>query len=147
MLPTRTTYHIATAGADYKRIHAFFRAESARGEAEGLPPYQPFSISFPSVYGLREGQIVGVMASQLHPEYGLVVSPLHVAYSIKNHVPTVIRLTDCYEAVLADGGIEDYLIVLPSWKPSKRIFSSVKEGKLIAQLPHRLELYLIQVGI
>ena len=149
MLPTRTTYHVATTGAEYKRLHAFFRTEAAHphAQADQLPEYTPFTLGFPSVYGLRDDQVIGIMGTQAHPKYGLIACPFHVVYDIKNHDPTAIRLSDCYEAILADGGIEDYLIILPSWKPSIRLFSDLKSGQLMASLPRRLELYRIPVGI
>jgi hypothetical protein len=148
MQPARTTYHVANSPTAYKKLHSFFREESGHplAKAEGLPPYESFTISFPSVYGLRDDKIIGVMASQYHPEYGLVASPLHVAYHLKNHVPTILRLVDCYEALLHEAGVSEYLVLLPSWKPSIRLFSNLKHGELLAELPHRLELYSIKVG-
>jgi len=148
MYAARTTYHVASSPTVYKKLHNFFRGESAHplAKAEGLPPYASFTISFPSVYGLRDGKVIGVMASQYHPEYGLVASPLHVAYDLKNHVPTFLRLIDCYEVLLHEAGVPEYLVLLPSWKPSIRFFTDLKHGEKLAVLPHRLELYSIKVG-
>jgi hypothetical protein len=151
MYAARTTYHLANTPADYKALHAFFKAEAAhpQAKAEGWPEYKPFTVSFPTVYARRDGQTVGVLASQFHPRYGLVASPFHVSYTIKNHVPTVIRLVDTYEAILREAGVPGYLILVPSFKPSgKRIFADLKQGDLVGSLPHlRMDLYHVKTGI
>jgi hypothetical protein len=150
MYPARTMYYVAQTPQEYKTLHAFFREEAEHPQAydDGFPAYEKFTVSWPTVYGVRDGHPIGVMGSQFHPQYGLVASPLHVAYDLKNHMPTVLRLVDCYEHILVTAGVWEYLILIPNWKPSgEHLFGDLKHGERLGTLASlRLDLYRIQIG-
>lgn len=151
MFPARTTYHVARKPAEYKKIYRFCRAESEheKAKADGFnQKATKIETVYPTVYGLRDGKVIGLLGSQLHQEYGLIAYPFHVKYDIPNHVPTVLRLLDCYEHVLIQAGISHYLILAPSWKPSsKRVLAGLRGGTHIYHFDHnRLDLYQITVG-
>ena len=149
MYPVRTEYRLAGVPGDYKALHQFAREQSAhpRAKEDGFEEAVKLTLSFPTIYGVRDKRVIGIMGSQFHPKFGLVASPLHVDYDIHNHVPTALRLIDCYERVLLDAGVWQYLVVVPSWKPSsRRVFEEIKHGERLARVGYRMDLYRITIG-
>ena len=132
MYPTRTTYRLAASPAAYRACHAFFRAESEHPTCiaeHGEVPYQQEAIQYPTVYAWRDDTVVGVIATKIIKDVGVVASPLHVSYNIKNHVPTLLRLIDCYEFFLRKAEIPYYIVAIPNYKPSGvRIFTELRQG-------------------
>ncbi len=150
MYPASTTYQLCQTPDDYAACHEFFRTEAihpiCRRENEGYPEYTYEPIEFPTVLATRNGKVVGVMATRRVPQ-GVMASPMHVAYDIKNHVPVGIRLIDHYEAALRALGVPEYFVVMPSFKASGcRIFTELRPGTLVRHiLKNRYNIYQIQV--
>jgi hypothetical protein len=149
MYAARTTYEICHKPADYERCHAFCKAEAdhPQRQAEGLPPYQYERLLTPTVMVIRDGQVIGVMGTKKLDNDAWLVNPFHIAYSLKNPIPTAIRLIDTYEALLRKKGITAYRIVMPTYKPSARkIFELYKGARTLQRTPdRRLVLYLVPV--
>ena len=144
-----TVYKLAKTPADYKLIHDFCKAESAHPlrEKEGLPDYVYQKIQRPSIYGLRDGKVVGIICTRESPKWGWAANPCHVAYDIPNHVPVLIRLIDAYEEELRKRQIPHYKILMPSYKPSARkIFELHKNAILFSRsADKRLNVYIVPV--
>jgi len=151
MYPARTTYHLAHTLADYKACHAFFRAEAqhptCKAENGEFPEYVTEKIQSPTVIARRNAQVIGVAASRMAPRWGLVGNPIHVAYDIKNHVPTLLRLLQRYLAALAKVGETHISFVVPNWKPSvPKIFEKLYGARLFRQaLNGRYNIYIIEL--
>ncbi len=151
MYSARTLYHVAASPAQYRACHEFFRHESKHPlclqENPGFPTYTHEAITFPTIQAIRDGKVVGVMASRMSPKLGLVASPLHVAYDIKNAIPTVFRLIDCYEYILRNAGLTHYVVISPNFKPAgRRIWEELKQAELCFQaLNDRYNVYRVKV--
>jgi hypothetical protein len=107
MHPTRTQYFLAQVGAETQHLRAFLKAQ-------GEPVAK---LAFPTVYALRDDQVVGVLGSHYH-QGCLAAGPLVVA--TKRPAIVGLRLLEAYEAVLKRGGVRSYLFTikktLPAWK-------------------------------
>jgi hypothetical protein len=139
MHPTSTQYRLCQTPADYKACHAFFRQESKHPrytfDNEGCPDYKQVQISYPTILAVRGNKVVGVMATRINPKWGVIGSPCHVAYDIKNHVPVLFRLIDCYEYFLRHAGIAHYTVIMPNFKPSgRRIWEELRQAELCRQI-------------
>ncbi len=144
MYPRDTTYLLCVSPKDYASCHRFFKQEAKDQRASG---YQPFRIQFPTIRALRDGEVVGVMASQMTPQ-GLVASPLHVAYWIYNHMPVVLRLIDAYETVLEQAGVTEYKALLPNRPSTTKVFCEIKGALPLQVLEARgATLYRVPVGV
>lgn len=149
MYPARTEYLLCKTPADYKLCHDFFKAESQHPlrEQEGLPDYKFQKVNAPTIRAMRDGKVVGVVATRLSKKWGWAANPCHVAYDIPNHVPVLIRLIDAYEDELRKRGTEFYKILMPAYKPSAvKIFGEMKQAILWNQShDKRLNVYLVSV--
>ncbi len=150
MYAARTTYRLATSPTDYKACHAFFRAEARhpKAEAEDLATdYKTEKIGSPTVYALRDENVIGVMATRIVPQFGIVACPYHISYDITNHMLVAMHLADCYEFFLRQAGIPSYTVVLPNYKRgSIRLFTELHTSQLVKRvLDDRFDVLLVQV--
>ena len=151
MYSARTEYRLAHSPADYRACHAFFRTEAqhprCKAENEGFPEYVTEAIKYPTVYAVRDEKIVAVMATRMVSKVGIVANPCHVSYDIKNHVPVLLRLIDCYEFFLQLEQVPEYWVVMPNYKPSgRRIWEELRNAELSHQvLNNRFNVYRVQV--
>ena len=107
---TRTHYGLCASGADYGRCHRFLKAEGMS---------QAKSLTFPTVFALREGEVVGLIGSTM-TAWGLVADPLHVREAIRNPAFMMLRLIDAYERILRETGLTEYKVAMPKAKPMWR---------------------------
>lgn len=150
MYPASTAYRLARTPADYRACHAFFRAEMQHPtcENEGLSgQYETEKITYPTVVAVRDKAVVGVLATKIVPPYGVVGSPFHIAYDIKNPVPVTFRLMDAYESALREAKVPYYTVVVPNYKPfAVRIFTELRPATLLGTvLDDRFNVYQVQV--
>ena len=110
MHPTKTTYHLATSPRDYRFCQALYKAAE--------PDWPPVKLGFPTVMALRDGAIIGFMAT--NTETGQVVAgPLITDPTIKQRAFVALRLCEAYEQVLKQAGVTMYRIGVikdnPQW--------------------------------
>lgn len=151
MHPSRTAYTLASNPADYRECHDFLRTEAQHPavawEGLGQLQYQTERVHTPTILARRGGQVVGVMATKFVKPWGVVASPYHIAYDIKNHIPIALRLAEHYEAFLRLAGVPDYTVVLPNYKKgSIRIFTELHDSvRMMRVLNDRFDVYLVKV--
>ena len=148
MYAARTDYLLCKTPADYKVCHDFFKAESEHPlrEAEKLPGYVFEKITSPTIRAMRDGICVGVIATRRYNDEW-IANPCHVSYTLKNHVPVLIRLIDAYEEELRKKDIPHYKILMPSYKPSARRIFELHKNAVCFSRTHdkRLNVYVVPV--
>lgn len=151
MRAASTEYKLAEGVADYRAVHTFLKAEAQHPalRREGLEPveYKTERVHTPTIIAWRNGRVVGVMATKFVRPWGVVASPYHIAYDIRNHIPVALRLAEHYEGFLRLAGVPDYTVVLPNYKlGSIRIFTELHESVRVMQvLGGRFDAYLVKV--
>jgi len=151
MYSERTTYTLCKTPADYKLCHDFFKAENSHPLRlkEGLEDreYVFEKIKAPTIRAMRDGKVVGVIATKKIEGEDHIANPCHVSYDLKNHVPVLIRLIDAYETELRKLKVPHYKILMPSYKPSaRRIFEQYKKSVLFNRSSDkRLNIYIVPV--
>ena len=93
MSPRDTRYRLACSPADYRRARAFLAERMEVGR-----------LSYPTVYGQRDGRVVGVLSTSTD-QGAIVAGPL----AVEGRSPFVaLRLIEAYDRVMQAAGVSFY---------------------------------------
>lgn len=101
--PKRTTYHLATEPEHFRMCRNLWKAVIER-EPE-LGPVKRFG--WPTVFGIRDGKVVGFLSTTRKSNLPLIAGPLVLAPG--QGAITALRLVESYERVLLVAGVDHYL--------------------------------------
>lgn len=103
MKPKRTTYHLATEPEQFRLCRNLWKFVIQR-EPE-LGPVKRFG--WPTVFGMRDGKVIGFLSTTRRPHLPLIAGPLLLAPG--HGMITALRLVESYERVLMVAGVDQYL--------------------------------------
>ena len=97
MYPATTSYRLCVTPGDYRACHQLQRDEGP----------DDWPLSYPTVYALRDGIVVGFCSS--HIQNGvLYAGPLLVHTGLSRLIFVGIRLVEAFETVLRRSGVTQY---------------------------------------